>query len=59
MRYFWSKCLECGDEWVAPCFVEFGMIVPESESCSDCGGDIEIEEDGEWIPSEHRGEDSE
>lgn len=53
LRYFWAYCTDCGDRWVAPCWIEHWMIVPESESCSDCGGDIEITED-EYTPGEHK-----
>lgn len=53
MRYFWAICTECGDTWAQPCIVEHGMIVPESESCADCGGDIELTED-EYTPGEDR-----
>jgi hypothetical protein len=42
VKPYWVECTECHDSWVMYCFDEFGFIVPESESCSDCGGNIEI-----------------
>lgn len=52
-KQLWVICTECGDRWVMTCHSEFGFIVPESESCSDCGGDIEITEE-EYEPGEDK-----
>ena len=55
MKHFWVTCLECGDAWVAAFIAEHGMFVPVDkfgESCTDCGGEIEI--DTEYEPGEEK-----
>lgn len=46
MKHFWVTCQECGDAWVAAFIAEHGMLVAVDkfgESCTDCGGDVEID----------------
>lgn len=50
MKHFWVTCVECSDCWVAGFLSDFGMLVAVDkfgESCTDCGGEVEIQEEYE------------
>jgi hypothetical protein len=52
MSYFRAYCPECDEHWYQPCFEEHGCVVPEEESCNDCGSTIEIDTEDEYTPAE-------
>jgi hypothetical protein len=45
VKHFYLTCTLCGDTWVSGFISEHGLLVAvdeTGESCTDCGGDVEI-----------------
>lgn len=53
--YYWVRCLECRDEWVAAFAEELSFLTPLEENgdrCTDCGGEVEVEDEYEGMAEE-------